>query len=342
MNRLGPFGQSRRELLQLGAGACGAFLVGPLTGCATRVAACRTAPPNPFVARGRPLLVVVEGEDPSAMLRKGIEALGGLDKLLPGGREALLKANYIAAQPYPVTTASDFIVAVAREMKSAGFTRTSLFEANGTHLAPQLAPDAAMRKLGVLDQMARNGVDVVAGDHTEPNEFRLVRNPAWSIPAAVAVHRRLHEAGVVVSLPVLKRHGDARLTCALKLHFGSVQMADRMIAHKNGAQGRRDYFDDRLVHFADAVKPQLNLVDARAILARSGPVLGGGGEVVRGVNRIVLCGDMVATDAYCARLMAEHDPTFTPEMITRQLQHAAALGLGVADLDAVEIVSLRT
>ena len=50
---------------------------------------------------------------------------------------------------------------------------------------------------------------------------------------------------------------------------------------------------------------------------------------------------MVATDAYCARLLARHDPTFSVEMIDRQLKHASDLGLGTADLGAVKVVELR-
>ena len=149
----------------------------------------------------------------------------------------------------------------------------------------------------------------------------------------------IHEAPVIVSLPLVKRHGSARFTCALKIHFGSVALG----GPAGGAQerGQQGYFDQRLVHFADAAKPQLNVVDARALLARSGPGLSAGAEIVRGVNRIVLCGDMVATDAYCARLLARHDPTFAVEMIDRQLKHAGELGLGTADLDAVKIVERR-
>jgi uncharacterized protein (DUF362 family) len=82
-------------------------------------------------------------------------------------------------------------------------------------------------------------------------------------------------------------------------------------------------------------------VDARAILARSGPGLGGGAEVVPGVNKLILSGDMVAVDAYCARLMAQHDATFKLDMVAPQLRHAAALGLGKADLDAVKVVEIR-
>jgi len=196
-----------------------------------------------------------------------------------------------------------------------------------------------MQKVGVYHEVQRQGVEVLAADFLERDDYRLVRNPAWPISAPVAVHRVIHDAPVLVSLPLVKRHAAARFTCALKIHFGSVAMSDRLVAHKNERQ--QGYFDQRLVHFADAAKPQLNIVDARALLARSGPGLSAGSEIVRGVNRIVLCGDMVATDAYCARILARHDPTFSLEMIDRQLRHASELGLGTADLEAVRIVERR-
>ncbi len=325
------------QVMQAGAGA--ALLGGLGSGCRMRVPACKSAPPNPFVDGGRPLLVSVEGEDLAAMLRAAGEVLGGFDGLRALGREAILKGSFVQPQPYPVTTPADLIVAVSQALKGDGFERTTLFEAQGSRLVPSFAPETGMRKVGVYDEVRRQGVEVLAADFFERDDFRLVRNPAWPIDSAVAVHRVIHEAPVLISLPLVKRHGSARFTCALKIHFGSVAMSDRLVAHKN--ERRQDYFDQRLVHFADAAKPQLNIVDARALLARSGPGLSAGAEVVRGVNRIVLCGDMVATDAYCARLLARHDPTFALEMIDRQLGHASQLGLGTADLEAVKVVELR-
>jgi uncharacterized protein (DUF362 family) len=323
----------------MSAGASAALLAGAAeTACRRGLPACKSVPPNPFVEHGRPLLVAVEGEDLSAMLAKGVEILGGLERLAALGREALLKGSFVVAQPYPVTTAADHIVAVASALRVAGFERTPLFEAQGSYLAPGFTPEAAMRATGVYDRVKGAGVDILACDFLEPADFRLVRNPRWSIDAPVAVHRKIHDAPVVVGVTLLKRHAAARLTCALKLHFGAVAVADRLVAHKNE---KAQYFDHRLVHFADAVRPQLTIVDARTILARNGPSLSGGAEIVKGVNRIVLCGDMVATDAYCARLMAKHDETFSPEMIDAQLSHASSLGLGTADLDAVKIVEVR-
>jgi uncharacterized protein (DUF362 family) len=261
---------TRREVLRLAAGISGVCALGAGAGACARVARCRDVSPNPFVDAGRPLLVVVRGEDLGAMLRAGLERIGGLGRLLTAGREALLKGNFCARQPYPVTTAADTIVAVAQELKRAGFARTTLFESQGTRLVPGMSPDEAVRKLGVFDQVARHGVEVRMCDPLEMGEFRPVQNRAWSIQRPVTVHRALHDAAVVLSLPIPKRHQEARFSCALKMHFGSVAQADRYLAHKNGRTGRRSHFDDRLVHFADAVRPQLNIVDARALLARGG------------------------------------------------------------------------
>ncbi len=332
-------GFSRRQFLQLASAAGTAFSSGLFSACSAGVGLPRQAPPNPFVENGRPLLVVVEGEDLTAMLQAGIGALGGLDRLTGMGREALLRGNYVAAQPYPVTTDPEFIISVAEELRRAGLRRTTLFDSHGTELIPAMGPEANLHKLGVADRVKKHGVEVIARDFLDPDEFRFVRDPKWQIPSPVGVHKLIHKAPIIISLPVVKRHGEARFTCALKMHFGSVSMADRMVIHTNGS--RQDYFDQRLVHFADTTKPQLTIVDARALLARRGPTLSGGAEVVQGVNRVILSGDMAAIDSYCARLMAKHDPTFSENMIAAQLRYAASLGLGSPDLDHVKVVEIR-
>jgi len=331
----------RRGFLRLGAGVLATALAGFKWGRSLTTRAWKPTPPNPFVAAGKPLLVVVEGEDLGAMLRAGIEALGGLDPLTKLGHEVMFRGNYVMSQPYPVTTAPEFVLAVAGELKRAGVSKTSLFDSSGTRLGAAIQPERMLRRLGVLDKLTQGGVPVLARDFSDPDEFVFVQNPAWPIAKPVAVYRLLHEAPIVVSLPVVKRHQWVNFTCALKMHFGSVAMADRMLVHTKDSDGRSGLMHQRLVHFADAVRPQLNVVDARAILARSGPGLGGGAEIVRGVNKIILSGDMVAVDAYCARLMAQHDETFTLDMVAPQLRHAVALGLGKADLDAVKVVEIR-
>lgn len=335
-------GVDRRGFLKLGAGVLATAAAGFESGCSINPRACRSVSPNPFTASGKPLLVVVEGEDYKAMLHAGIEALGGLDPLTKFGREAIFRGNYVAPQPFPVTTDPDSILAVDAELKRAGVGKTSLFDTQGTRLAAALPPDHILRRVGAFDKLTKGGVPVLARDFADSSEFVYVQNPAWSVAKPVAVHRLINEAPIVVSLPVLKRHrGAANFSCCLKMHFGSVAMADRMVLHLKDDSGRTGLFQQRLVHFADAVKPQLNVVDIRAMLTRGGPALGGGSEIVRGVNKIILGGDMVAVDSYCSRLLARYDPTFSPEMAAPALKHAVAIGLGKADLDAVKIIEIK-
>jgi hypothetical protein len=81
-------------------------------------------------------------------------------------------------------------------------------------------------------------------------------------------------------------------------------------------------------------------VDARAILAKGGPTRGKG-EIIEGVNRIIVSGDMVALDTYCSRIMEEHDETYFTEMIVPYLRVAERLGLGTMDLKKAKIIEIK-
>jgi hypothetical protein len=62
--------------------------------------------------------------------------------------------------------------------------------------------------------------------------------------------------------------------------------------------------------------------------------------VIATANRLVICGDMVATDAYCAQIMEQYDSTFSRSMIELTLERAELRGLGTANLANVEIIEI--
>jgi hypothetical protein len=88
------------------------------------------------------------------------------------------------------------------------------------------------------------------------------------------------------------------------------------------------------------VRPELTIIDARSLLIKSGPAFRPGqSEIKPNVNRLIICGDMVATDAYCAQLLAKYDESFEKERrVAGQLAYAERLGLGTKDLSQVEII----
>jgi len=144
-------------------------------------------------------------------------------------------------------------------------------------------------------------------------------------------------------LPTLKRHFIPGMTCALKNHFGSVHGSMRAQAHNQARNGEEGvlYFKRSIAEYADAIRCELTIVDARSLMIKGGPSLGGGpAEVKPQVNRMILGGDMVAVEAYGAQLMKENDDTFSVAMADETLEHAQFLGLGVADLSRVEVMEI--
>ena len=328
---------SRRDFIRTTAvGAAGAALATPYIGCSSSLGSPRKGPGNLFMEGDKPLLVVVEGIDFPKMLEAGLDAIGGLQKLV-AGKKVVMKPNIVATDPPPVTTDIDVVLAVGEKVQAAGARSVSTCDACGSGVT-------TASKFESLDYPARlknTGIALDAVDFGNRMAHTFVERGEWRSHPTIGVVNTLYNADVIVSLPMVKRHDSAKFTCALKNHFGSVFFPHRQVAHgkqrSGGDEGQR-FFDTALVEYADSVKTELNIVDARSLLVRGGPTLRGGkAKVKEGVNKIILCGDMLATDVYCSRLMEEHDDTYSHDMISTQLETAEMLGLGVGDLNNVAI-----
>ncbi len=325
---------SRRDFIRaMAVGVAGAAVAGSQLACSSSSNTPRAGLGNLFMEDSRPLLVAVEGDDLGKMLEAGLDAIGGLGKLV-SGKSVVLKPNILNTQPPPITTPVDITIAVGKHAQGAG--ATSIVACDGSAGAAKTVKFEGLGYPAPLKE-AGFGLDPVAFDDRMAHVF--VGKEGWRSHPTIGVAKPLHEADVIINLPVVKRHDSARFTCALKNHFGSVYGPLRFVAHKkqDSEENGTEFFDIALAEFADAVRPELNIVDARTLLIRSGPSMKGKARAKDGVNRIILCGDMVATDVYCARLMAEHDDTFSPDMISLQIETAEKLGVGVGDPNNVVV-----
>ncbi|OGP95091.1 MAG: hypothetical protein A2Z19_05230 [Deltaproteobacteria bacterium RBG_16_54_18] len=343
---------SRRDFIKLTAG--GTAAVAALgSGCFKGAQGPRAGIPNPYMRGGEPLVVSVKGKDPERMLRAALEALGGLTPLVGTGNRALIKPNFIFRQPFPITTDPEMIFLVARLLREAGAGGVEVFDAPGTYL---LGTDRETFDFNDIARRGREqGIAVTVGDAGRRREYVKTKKSGWHAYPEIIVHKKIHQASVIVNMPCLKRHHTSYLTCALKNQFGAIYGAQRWDSHirgegiqkgLKGADARtkaafRDesHFMTALAEFADAVRPEISIVDARAILTKGGPTRGKG-EVKEGVNRFILSGDMVALDTYCSRLMEQYDTTYTTEMIRPYLRVAERLGLGTMDLNKAKIIEL--
>jgi uncharacterized protein (DUF362 family) len=344
---------SRRDFIKFAVGGA-AVLSTWGSGCFRGAQGPRSGIPNPFVAGDKPLLVSVQGEDPERMLRAALEALGGLKPLVGGGAEVLIKPNFIFPQAFPVTTDPEIIFLMARLLREEGATGVEVFDAPGSYLV--VSERETFDFYDLIRRGKEQGITVTTGDAGRRREYIKTKKEGWRAYPEIIVHKKVHQAPVIVNMPCLKRHHTSFLTCALKNQFGAIYGAQRWDAHirgegrKKGMKGSdartmapfRDetHFMTALAEFADAVRPELSFVDARAILTKGGPTRGKG-KIKEGVNRFILSGDMVALDTYCSRIMEEFDQTYTTAMIVPYLRVAERLGLGTMDLTKVKVVEIK-
>ena len=289
--------------------------------------------PNPYVTPdGRPYLVSVSGDDFGRSLRTGLAALGGLGLLIDSNQDVLIKPNLVYTEEYPTTSDVNSIVATIQAVQqvSSGVITVG----DGGSINNQQIYDY----LGVEEPVNDAGANLVVFDETY-----LVRRTSWpeEMPD-FEVWADIYDTPILINLCALKRHYAAFLTCAIKHHVGAMSGPNRTDtrSYLHDFDDQSNEFLTTLAEMAGLVNPELTIVDARQIMAINGPLRSYGGEI-RDCNRIIICGDPVATDAYCAQLMQQHDETFNADWTLPTLQRAEELGLGTANLDNVEIIELE-
>jgi uncharacterized protein (DUF362 family) len=308
---------------------------------------------------GKPILIVVEGQDIDRMVDAGLEAIGGLGRIIGHHREVLLKPNTNQRDPFPSITAPETLRAVARHCRSAGAEGIQVHEDHKFELDPYYTQEELPGMDIQISQSAEAGHYVLVeyekwhGDQ-DPTEFLQDENlgmPASNLKSGfqktegpcLRVARQLQEAPVIINMPVVKRHFGGQISSALKNHFGSVYGAHRWIAHAF-LDKDRDYYDRKLAEFASAVRPELTITDVRSIQAVFGPFLTEETRIVEGVNRIIVTGDMIAADLIAMDLVKQYDDSFNQAneaIVHRQFKHAEDLGLGTSNRSELEIVELK-
>ncbi len=335
---------SRREFLKAISAIAASFgAQSSVQGLAAKRLQPRQGTPNPFVEDGKPLLVAVEGQDAEKMLAKGLEMIGGLGKIVPPGKHAFIKPNYGSHRAYPTGSDPNFLVLIAQNLKKDGAGKVTICDSSDAYVLNKYNDfEYVFKTNNVFEIGKKAGVEVICTHPTAEKQYIPVYCDRWQKNPQIKVNRHLLGASVLINQPMLKKHNDASMTCALKNFYGAVYQPQRMNSHnklkEDGEQGK-DFFMKTVAEFADAMRPELNIVDARKILTVKGPSLKEG-SVVKDINKIIICGDIVATDAYCAQILDANDETFDRKMIAPTLQYAEKLGLGTADLSKVKIIEI--
>jgi uncharacterized protein (DUF362 family) len=343
---------TRRDFLRLGAGAAVALGAAPiLTGCGDKEA---TPKPTARVA-------AIRGNNLYDMAREALEAVGGVQKIVNPGETVFIKPNMVTLPFTPALgnrfvvgecTKPEIVIAVAEECLRVGATEVII--GDGSQM-----PSFDWKYATTLDGSTNLAVEAERLSSKYKGRVTLacldVDTPEWvEVPTStylekVAISSLVAGADRVISIPVVKTHQWAQLTLSLKNFIGVTPLerygwkgADTMwsrvlLDHSSPEAIAQLYFD-----IADAVKPDLAIIDASICIEGNGPSAGEEkGLTVDMKDRLgswllLASTDLVAADATAARII-NHDIAY----VERVLSMGYEQGLGEVREDSIEIIGER-
>ena len=263
--------------------------------------------------QSRPVVAIVTGNDPDAMVARAIQLAGGLDGIVHDGDHVVIKPNltWVKKPANPkagVTTDIRVTAAVIDAVRKAADCRVTIAEAGGT--TTKVVFDA----YGYTTMARERGVPLVdiRGDERMTVWNDKMHHPEYTFPKTVRT------CDVFIDVPVLKTHQLSGVTVGMK-NLYCLLPEPKGLFH--------DEADEALCDMATIRKPDMVIVDGLVGMEGNGPI---DGEPIT-MNLVIAGKDLVAVDAVATAVMG-HDPATVSHI---QLAHAR--GLGECDLSKIEI-----
>ena len=251
-------------------------------------------------------------------VRKSVELIGGLNKIVHPQDKVLLKVNVLNADPpeKAVTTHPAVLKAVIRLVKEAG-GKPVVGDAPG--IAYKDA-EKAWQITGLKKAAEEEGVEVVT--------FRWARQVESSFSKKVPylhIAREALDADVVISIPKLKTHSFALFTGAIKNLYGTIPGFRKKELHARAPKPRD--FARLMADILFTIHPALAIMDGIIGMEGNGPAAGS----PRKVGLVLASRDLVALDAVASSIIG-----YNP-LDVDIIRIAAEKGLGVAELGKIDV-----
>ncbi|WP_378952871.1 DUF362 domain-containing protein [Pelosinus sp. sgz500959] len=307
---------NRREFIKLTA--CAGFGSLLLPGCSFQGSHTQMPPKKAATVEGSPPrvtdLIMVEGNDPAAMLNKGFDALGGISNFVKPGNTVVLKPNFsVPRLPEEACTTNPVLVASLVKMcLQVGAKEVKVID------YPFTNPIICLEKTGIKNAVTAAGGKIYALNNGVEKYFSRVQTNGTML-GEVYFSKDVLDADVFINMPILKHHYITEVTMGLKNMMGLVW--DRGIFHTYDLH-------QCIAELAAFKKPHLTILDALRGITASGPT---GPGPIKEYNQLVFGTDPVAVDAYGAFLFG-----MKPTKIN-YLRMAAEMGSGQIDWEKLNV-----
>ncbi|HDY66456.1 MAG TPA: DUF362 domain-containing protein [Candidatus Scalindua sp.] len=234
-----------------------------------------------------------EGSIIKEMMRRGIKALGGMEKLVSRGDKVVIKPNIAwDRQPEYAVNTNPFVVASLVGMCiEVGANRVRVLD----HTCA-INPGPSYINSGIEKAAREAGADV---RFVNRRLFKDVKIPGGKLLNSWSFYEELiyqDEVDVLINVPIAKQHSTSRLSMALKNTMGMIG-GNRGTIHKD--------IHPKIADLNKVVKVDLTVLDAFRILKQHGPT-GGRLEDVdntfENARRLIISTDPVTVDSYGATM----------------------------------------
>ncbi|MFC2106966.1 DUF362 domain-containing protein [Bacteroidota bacterium] len=264
-------------------------------------------------------LVAVKGDDPVKMFDEAIKALGGMEKFVKPGQSVVVKPNigWDATPERAANTNPELVGRIVKSCYEAGASDVYVFDYTCNEWTK------CYENSGIKSAVEDAGGKMVPGN-TE-SFYKEIAIPKGKKLSSVKVHELILNSDVFINVPVLKHHSSGKLTIAMKNLMGIIW--DRRYWHKNDLH-------QCIADFVTWCKPDLNIIDAYAVMKRNGPRGVSVDDVVK-LNTLIISTDIVAADAAASKVFG-YEPEDVP-----YIGIANDMGLGNQNLNELNIKRIK-
>jgi len=260
-------------------------------------------------------LVAIKGGEPDTMFDRAIQSLGGMKNFVKKNQTVVIKPNigWDTSPERAANTNPKLIGQIVKHCLDAGAKEVYVFDHTCNNWKN------CYSNSGIEDAAKDAGAKMVPGN--SESYYQHVDIPNGKRLKETTVHELVLESDVFINVPVLKSHDGAGITVSMKNLMGVVW--DRRYWHRNDLhQCIADYPTFR--------KPDLNIVDAYAVMKKNGPRGVSMADVVKLKSQIIST-DIVAADTAATKLFG-----MQPSDID-YITYADEMKIGTMDLSKLNI-----
>ncbi|GHT75471.1 hypothetical protein AGMMS50262_10880 [Bacteroidia bacterium] len=271
-----------------------------------------------------PDMVAVMGGEPAALLQRALKEMGGIGKYVKKGQSVVIKPNigWDKRPDFAANTNPELVGELVKQCMSAGAKKVTVFD----HTCDNW--QKCYTNSGIKEAVeAAGGVIVPAND---ASYYKPVTLPQAMQLKKTTIHQALLEADVWFNVPVLKNHGGAKMSIAMKNYMGIVD--DRGFFHSNDLQQC----------IADVCtwnkKPALNIIDAYRCMRKNGPQ-GRSVSDTSVLKTIIVSPNIVAADTAAIGLFNQVEKMDIVEV--GHIANGEKLKLGTQKIDKLNVKRIK-